>query len=162
MTTFTTTVASGNNWTTDIVTILRVLIDDPAGSVYSNSRLTDIVVVAGHFVSKEFVLDNEYSIDLSDQSINSDPDENFKNLTALKAAMLVLAAEAKTMAMQGIKIVDGPSSIETGRGLSYIKMLADSAADQYAIAKTTLMAGSGRIILTPFTSQYINIAETFT
>lgn len=152
-------------WQDDVRYIVRVLIDDPLETTYSNDRLDDIIFVAAHFVVQEVALDSEYIISIATQTITPDPilDIDFKNLTGLRSAMIVLGAEAKTLATSAIRIKDGPSELETGRGISHIKALADNVADQYAIAKTSIASGNqGRIILTPFTSQYTDVGQVFT
>jgi hypothetical protein len=158
---FSTTSASSQTWLSDVVDILRVLIDDPTGATYSDARLEDIGIIAAHFVAKEVIFSSDYTIDIVEQSADPTPDADFKNLAALRAAMIVLSAEAKSMANNAIKVVDGPSSIEIGRGLSYIKALADHAANEYAVQKASYQAGWGRVILTPFTSEGIDPATPF-
>ena len=147
-------------WIDDTTMIVRALIDD-TGTTYTDNRLEDVILVAAHMISKEFILDTEYTIDLSDASISSDPDTNFVNLVALKSSMIILNAEAKALATSAVRVKDGPSEIETGRGLNYLKALADNAANQYAVARTTLLAGNMKAIMTPFTIQNVNIGEGF-
>ena len=160
MTTFTTTVAS-STWASDIITLLRVLIDDVDATTYTNARLTDVVVVAAHFISREINFDYEYIVDIPSQTMNVDPDADFKNFAALKAAILILNAELKSMTKTALTIKDGPSTIETGRGLSHLQKLYDETLDQYVVARASFRAGYFRAILSPFTTPNSNTVESF-
>lgn len=163
MTTFTTTVAS-STWASDIITLLRVLIDDVDATTYTNARLTDVIVVAAHFISREINFDYEYIVDIPSQTMNVDPDADFKNFAALKAAGIILNAEARTLAKQAFRVKDGPSEIDTGRVYVYIKGLADTMDENYAIARLAYQAGNlraCRAIFTPYTTQHTTIGEPF-
>lgn len=161
MTTFVTSLATSSDWTEDIIYILRALIGDPLGTVYTDERLRDIVIISAHLISKEFILDVEYTVDLTDGSISSDPDTNFKNITALRSAVIILTAEAKDIAKNAIRVKDGPSEIETGRGLFYVQQLLDQVSNQYAVGKATILAGQAKLIITPFTQPATDVVEPF-
>lgn len=148
-------------WTSDIIQLLRALIDDLDAITYTNARLTDIIVVAAHFVAKEINFDYTYTVNIASQTLDPDPDDDFKNFVALKASCLILGAELKQMSNNALKVIDGPSTIETGRGLSFLHKLYDFNLDQYIIAKASYMAGNCRVILTPYTVPSSSIGENF-
>lgn len=163
MTTFTTTSAS-TTWTSDIIQLLRALIDDLDAITYTNARLTDIIVVAAHFVAKEINFDYTYTVNIASQTLDPSPDDDFKNFVALKSAGIILNAESRTLAKQAFRVKDGPSEIDTGRVYVYIKGLADTMDENYALAKIAYQAGNlraFRAILTPYTVPSSITGENF-
>ena len=65
------------SWQTEIPIIVRTLINDWEDQpVYSDERLLQVISVAAKYVQFDVVLDNTYTVDVSNPTITPDPTEN--------------------------------------------------------------------------------------
>lgn len=158
------------SWQTEITPIVRILIDDYAEPyTYTDSRLEEIIVIAAQMLITSIDWDKTYTISIPDVSISPDPTANTKdnafiNLTSLKAACFILMSEAKTASRQGIKISDGPSSIDTTGRLQSALKTADTMCKNFDMAKLEYMAGNsraGEAVLTPYTREDLPPGDNF-
>jgi hypothetical protein len=151
-------------WKTEMVTILRYLIDDTNFSdpTYPDARLEQMLLVAGQLVSTEVAFQATYSINVEKCTISPDPtsdpkDSGFINLSCLKAALVIVQNEYKTKSNSAIRIVDGPSSMDMTmvaqnlKGL-YEKLLEDY--ENYKVNYATSNSQVGQAILSPYGSYW--------
>lgn len=144
------------SWKTDVVKIIRGLINDLDETDYQDSRIEEVAIIAAYQVYNEVTLTNTYTISLSGETITPDPtdnsDTNFIALLSLKAACLILRWQAKTQANSAISMTDGPSSISLKGVYDSLKAEADHLCDRYEEAKTQYIMGKtlGAAILSPY------------
>ena len=145
-------------WQDDMVSMLRVVIDD-AGSnpEYTDARLEEVIVVAAQFTKKDVDFDNDYTISISDVSITPDPatnsDHPFINLVTLRAACLLANSEYKTEGARAISVRDGSSSIDQRGVADSRKNWRDMICQDYASAEREYRMGNsqaGKAILGPY------------
>jgi len=102
-------------WNIDLVTMVRSLIGDMAGSTYSDNRLRQMIVIAAFEVNNTTSIKKSYEINISKVTIVPDPveeqDLNFCVMTAYKAAVLIIQGEVRNQSLNSITISDGTSSI---------------------------------------------------
>lgn len=102
-------------WNIDLVLMTRTLIGDLAGSVYTDNRIRQILIIAAFEVNNTTSIKKSYEIDIANVNIVPDPieekDLNFCVMTAYKAAVLILQAEVRNQSLNSITISDGTSSI---------------------------------------------------
>lgn len=145
----------------DILMMLRVLINDIAGTIYSEDSLTRLALTSAIIVKKELYFEQEYTVNLQLLTISPDPEEDFTLFVSHKAAILLLSSEMRTKTSQSIKIVDGPSTIDLSNISKDMKSLLDFLTAQYDRMKLdfTLHANNqgsfGYAIMTPTTVEYI-------
>jgi len=145
----------------EILIILRVLINDVLGNLYSDSDLNRIIVVAAGLVKREISVDTVYTLDYNSFLISPEPiDEVFMNFTALKAAIILLRGELKDISTNSFKITDGPSTIDTTSRYSSSRGVLDDLLEQYALDKVSYsinnsIGGYRAIITTPTTQNEI-------
>jgi len=145
----------------EILIILRVLINDVLGNLYSDSDLNRIIVVAAGLVKQEISVDTVYTLDYNSFLISPEPiDEVFMNFTALKAAIILLRGELKDISTNSFKITDGPSTIDTTSRYSSSRGVLDDLLEQYALDKVSYsinnsIGGYRAIITTPTTQNEI-------
>jgi len=145
----------------EILIILRVLINDVLGNLYSDSDLNRIIVVAAGLVKQEISVDIVYTLDYNSFLISPEPiDEVFMNFTALKAAIILLRGELKDISTNSFKITDGPSTIDTTSRYSSSRGVLDDLLEQYALDKVSYsinnsIGGYRAIITTPTTQNEI-------
>jgi len=145
----------------EILIILRVLINDVLGNLYSDSDLNRIIVVAAGLVKQEISVDIVYTLDYNSFLISPEPiDEVFMNFTALKAAIILLRGELKNISTNSFKITDGPSTIDTTSRYSSSRGVLDDLLEQYALDKVSYsinnsIGGYRAIITTPTTQNEI-------
>jgi len=145
-------------WQTEMVTILRYLIDDINSVIYNDTRLETTITVSAQLIQVEVDFDKTYTIDVEVPSITPDPtattqDNGFINLVVLKAACIILSGEAKAKALEAIKIVDGPTTIDTSQRHKALEERAQKMCAEYAQARIQYMAGNsraGQSVITPF------------
>ena len=141
----------------EILIILRVLINDVLGNLYSDSDLNRIIVVAAGLVKQEISVNTVYTLDYNSFLISPEPiDEVFMNFTALKAAIILLRGELKNISTNSFKITDGPSTIDTTSRYSSSRGVLDDLLEQYALDKVSYsinnsIGGYRAIITTPTT-----------
>jgi len=155
------------SWQGEITTIVRHLINDvdPDNYTYSDDRIETTISVSAQLVSTEVDFENTYVIDVEQCTLTPDPtdpttalasankDDGFINLTALKAACIILGSEMKTYALTSVRITDGPSSIDTSSVAQQLKFMYEFACKRYEEYKFNYAAGSnavGKAILSPY------------
>ena len=138
-------------WTTDMVTILRYIIDDvDSTQTYADSRLETLIVTAAQLTKEDVTFSKTYTLNIASATISPDPtddtrDDGFINLVCLKAACLLAGAEFKTEASKGIMVRDGSASIDT-RGVSQSKKdWRDHICENYAKAERDFKTGNSKV-----------------
>lgn len=119
------------SWKVEMPIIIRTLINDiGAIPTYSDERLQQVIVVAAKYVQFDVVLDNTYSLNISEPAISPDPTDNnddiFISLTCLKAACIIDQSSLRTKAaLEGIRAALGPASLSVGGSLAGLKMILE-------------------------------------
>lgn len=110
-------------WDTEIIRIVRVLINDLNSPYeYSDRRLLQTIVVAAKYVQFDAVLDHDYDIDILNPNISPDPtldnDSIFISIVSLKAACIIDQSNFRTKAsLEGVRAALGPASLSTSGSL---------------------------------------------
>lgn len=153
------------SWQTEMTIIVRTLINDldPVSPTYSDSRIEQVITVAGTFVQQEANLSNTYTINVSAPSIINDPttptrDDAFVALTCLKAACIIDQSTYRTKATtDGIRAALGSASIQVAGNLSGFKAILDQGpcAMYQQLLEDTNVGGEGAVnviqaVLSPF------------
>jgi len=108
------------SWQTEIPIIVRTLINDWSDQpVYSDERIIQVITVAAKYVQFDVVLEHQYSVDVSNLTLDPDPtvdkDEIFISLVSLKAACIIDQSNLRTKAaIEGIRAALGPASLSVG------------------------------------------------
>lgn len=137
-------------WLDEMTLMLRHVIDDvDLPYTYTDPRLEETVLVAAQFAIIEMSFDKTYVVDVDGLTLTPDPtasvrDNGFISLVTLKAACLILKAEAKIAANTSFKIVDGPSQIDTTSQALHVQKRADKMCEDYEDAKMRYQAGNSR------------------
>jgi len=108
-------------WTTDLVTMTRILINDVLlPQKHADSYLQQVLITAGIIVSNDVELQYNYVFDIANLTISPDPvisgDVIVQALLPLKAACIINAGQFQSSIGQAIKVRDGDSSIDTSVG----------------------------------------------
>lgn len=150
--------------------IVRYLINDvdPTSYTYVDSRIQTSILVAAQLTQNEIDFNKIYTISVADSGLTPDPtttpaDQSFINLVAMRAAVIIYGGEYKLASKSSLKVVDGPSQIDTTGQFTNFGKLYQSAVDAYNKAKIDYIAGNsigGRAILTPFTYGNDNIQNS--
>lgn len=148
------------SWEIEIPIIVRTLINDLEDQqVYTDERLKQIISVAAKYVQFDVVLDHQYSVDVSTNTITPDPtidrDEIFISLVSLKAACIVDQSILRTKAAnEGIRAALGPALLSVNGSLDGIKMIIEMGAcaayDELVSHWDVAQATTARAILSPF------------
>lgn len=148
-------------WQTEMTPILRFLISDldPTAYVYSDARLQQSILIGAQLVSTELTFNKPYEINIAGSSLTPDPtdatrDDSFINLVCLKSAAIVYGGELRLAGGKSMKVVDGPSQIDTTTMYGNYAKLYQSAVDAYNKARINYVAGNsigGQMVSTPFT-----------
>jgi len=147
-------------WETELILILRHLIDDLDSSTYSDSRLMELLLVSAQLIQTTIQFSNTYVVDVDSLSLDPNPttepkDKGFILLTCYKAACILRGSEYKSALQSGFKVSDGQSSLDSTGTQGGYKSLMESACKEYESAKKEyLITGnvSGRAIIGPFSS----------
>jgi len=136
----------------DTLIYLRHIVDDTDEDnyEYSDKRLTTLIFVAASYVSSDIAAG--YDISLCGQTISPDPDSNFINLVALRAACMLTRSVHTSWARNDFKVSDGPTTVDVKGMADKSKAAADSICQQYEKAKTDHLMGrtlTGYIVSTP-------------
>lgn len=121
-------------WDTEIIRIVRVLINDLTSPYeYSDRRLTQTITVAAKYVEFDVVLDTTYTVDVINNTISPDPTTNgdniFVSLVGLKTACIIDQSNLRTKAsLEGIKTALGPASLSVSGSLVGWKHIIDTGA----------------------------------
>ena len=153
-------------WQTEMVALLRTLINDTASTpTYTDDRLEQVLVTAARFVSMELRFAQPYQGNITSVQIVPDPtdeangfrDEFYINLTCLKAACIIDRGSAGAAAGQAIMIRDGTSQIDLREAFkAKLSLIAkgwcavyDDVKDEYLVGQTGSVT-MGLAIMGPF------------
>lgn len=158
-------------WETEIVELLRIMINDMDDSAYryTDARLQKVIVGAAQMVITEvgnrFI--TTYTTDIMATSITPDPcdrevgtrDDDFINLTLLKAACFIDNCVARDAARKGgISIREWNTSLDTkGLFASALAILEKGWCKNYQESVFNFMIGNSdvcRAVLSPFRTIY--------
>lgn len=139
-------------WDTDLVLMVRVLVNDLAEPYkHSDEYLRRVVVCAGILVRKDIELPFDYVLDMANSTITPDPVDSADSVTMallpLKAACIINQAQYLSAVGQAIKVRDGDSQIDTSvsfKGYQDIIKLGPCAT--YAKLKWELQACSAAAV----------------
>lgn len=149
------------SWQGQISTMVRYLVDDidPTNYKYANKRVETTILVAAQFVTLQTDFNNTYTINVEQCTLSPDPtdtdtkDNAFINLTALKAACIMLGSEVRSESGNAISIKDGPSAIDLRGVASTLVTLYQDLCKKYDQMLLDYRAGSsvaGQAILGPY------------
>jgi hypothetical protein len=122
------------SWHNELITITRTLINDLDEPYdYSDSRIEQILVVAAKYLQFDINLDYDYTIDVTNVTINPDPteqnDSTFISMVCLKAACIIDQGTFRTKsALEGIRTALGPASVSIGGSLAGWQAIIDHGA----------------------------------
>lgn len=148
-------------WQSESIVVLRIMIDDwGSPPTFTDARLEQLFLVAAQLVNSEMNFSTTYTVDLDECSLSPDPttgtkDNNFFNLTCLKAACILDQAQARTAAGRAVQISSFKSSIRLTDVAShrlallkegYCKLYAETKL-QYELDRASV---AGAAIMTPF------------
>jgi hypothetical protein len=150
-------------WDEEMIILLRHVIDDlDTVPKYSDDRLAQLILLSGQYVQNENAFLQTYNIDIVDLDITPDPtnekagtrDEQFIDLTILKAACLLSSSGLLKVAAENMSVREGPYSFDgrgklTGRNLA-AKTWCDAykdAAWEYGLYQRL---ETGRAIIGPY------------
>lgn len=119
------------SWQIEIPLIIRSLIND-FDEVYSDSRLVQTASIAARYTIIDLNLDNEYTIDVVNNTISPDPcgettrDNTFVSFVALRSSCLLDQSTFRTKAIhEGIKAGLGPANLQVSGNLAGYKTVLD-------------------------------------
>jgi hypothetical protein len=149
------------SWQSEIPLIVRTLINDLDlnNPTYSDDRLLQVITVAAKYVQFDVVLDQLYTVDVVNKTINPDPtlnnDSIFISLVGLKASCIIDQSALRTKAaMEGIKAALGPAQLAIAGSLSGFNLIIDkgpcAAYDELTSHWDVREATAVRAILSPF------------
>lgn len=159
-------------WQDEMVITTRVLINDlNTPYEFSDSRIEQVLVVAGKYVQFDVNLDHLYTIDVITPSITPDPtidnDSIFISLCCLKAACIIDQGTFRTKAaLEGIRTALGPASLSFGGSIAgYRDIIAHGACalyDELTSHWDVKNATAWAAILSPFVNnrydpRYLNV-----
>jgi hypothetical protein len=154
------------SWQIELPLMVRTLINDwDDQPVYSDDRLSQVIVVAAKYVQIDVQLPNEYSIDISNPQITPDPiinkDDIFVGMVALKSACMMDQSSLRTKAaMEGIRAALGPANLSVAGSLAGITTILEKGPcvlyqelkDTWNISE----ASNIKAILSPFVGNNFN------
>jgi len=149
------------SWQTEMVTILRHLINDvdETNYKYNDDRLASTLLVAARLMFLNVDFAQTYAIDVSAITITPDPtslitpDDSFIILTCLRASCIILSSEIKAESGNAISIKDGPSAIDLRGVTQTLTMLYKDLSSKYDKLLLQYRAGNslgGAAILGPY------------
>jgi len=153
-------------WTTDMVLIVRGLINDLVTPyTYTDERLQELICIGAVLTMQEVDFDTAYVVDLSASTITPDPsvagDDDFEALVSLKTACIISRGEQRDAAKKAVSVKDGPAFIDTKDRAKQLGGLAEDACKAYDRARMSYQMGDGSVgkaIVGPYNSG--NSADT--
>lgn len=147
-------------WSEEMPLILRGLLQDHSiPPKYADDRLIEMILIAARTVQRQVQFRRPYLSDIVEKTIDPDPadpedrDEDFINLTCLKAACMLVTAEVREFTAQGVSIRDGSSSLSLSRNPKSLEIMQgtyceelENAIYEYKVGGS----GAGEAILSPF------------
>lgn len=144
-------------WEEQCVEIVRVLIND-IGAIekYEDCRIERVLLVAASQLIQEINSSITYTVDITGATITPDPvesnDSAFVNLLCLKAALMITNGELRVYALGGMKVIDGPSTIDVGSAFNGVKALYTDLLTKYERERMLYQMGqNGQSVSTPTT-----------
>lgn len=129
------------SWDTEIVTMVRYLINDYGTTPkYSDDNIINQILISAIFVQQENSFTASYTVNLDNQTIRPDPtssasrDESFLWLVTLKTCCAIAQSELKLAAGQAIAIKDEQSSIDLRGTLDGKKIVSGNFCADYTNA----------------------------
>jgi len=148
-------------WQTGMTPILRYLINDvdPTDYTYTDARLQTSILVGAQLIQYEVDFGKTYVVDVANSGLTPDPmsdpiDNPFINLVCLKAAVIIYGGELRLATKTSLKVVDGPSQIDTTGQYGNLAKLYQEAVERYEKGKIDYVAGNSigaQSVLTPYT-----------
>lgn len=146
------------SWEQECVEIVRVLINDISDVLkYEDCRIERVLVVSATQLIQEVSFPTTYTISVAGATISPDPtddvrDTAFINLWCLKTALIITGGEMRKYALAGIKVTDGPSTIDVSSAYNAIKGVYTDLQMKYEKERMLYqMSRSGQSITTPST-----------
>lgn len=150
---------------TELTELLQVMLLDFAGTKYTESQLKRVLMLAAFQVNQELSFDNDYLVNITQESITPDPtatatrDDAFINLVCIKGACIIDRGSAALAATQAISVKDGSSAIDLRGPLQgKLELLKHGWCKVYQDAKFEHELGTapvaGAAITTPFRTYY--------
>lgn len=148
-------------WTTEMVTMLRYMINDLGEPpIYSDERLEKLIAASAKLAIGEIQFSVTYTVDISTPNITPDPtepetlDEEFETIVLLKAVCLLMGSQIKSggLSFGGYSLIDGPWKIDTRGSEKEFSAEKKTACDDYAQARYDYIYGNffGKAILSAF------------
>lgn len=143
-------------WQTELVEILRVLVNDMDSTNYkfADDTLQRVLIVAGRQIGLEMAFSQTFTADIDALNFTPDPtndaggtrDDSFNNLCCLKAACIIDRGQAMDAANKAVRVKDGSSSVDLlGMLQGKLKLLQQGWCAVYQDAKKEYMAGQVRV-----------------
>ena len=143
-------------WADEMVPIVRQLINDVQGTQYSDDQIDTTIVVAAQLLKKDVSFDVEYAVSIASGTISPDPtavpagqlpngatrDDAFIKLTSLRAGMVLLNQQVLNYAIAAVRLVDGPSTIDSTAIVRGIQQAFSTLATEYNEARLQYLAGA--------------------
>jgi hypothetical protein len=167
------------SWQGQMGTMLRYLVNDTDANNYqfSDQRIETTLLVAAQLTMMDASFVNEYQVNVESCLLSPDPtdtetkDNDFVNLTVLKAACVMLGGQIRSEAGNAISIKDGPSAIDLRGVAGTLSTLYMDICEKYEKLKDSYKRGVasdlGESVFTPYSpgSDYVsrgyNVGEFF-
>ena len=156
-------------WETEMTLIVRTLINDFAEPpTYSDSRIQQVIVIAGTYVQEQANLSTYYDINVTDVTITPDPttpvrDDIFVGLTTLKAACILDQSTYRTKAaLEGIRTALGSANLAISGNSAAYRYILEFPGGPCALYDQLLLdwnignATAVQAILSPFAGNDFN------
>lgn len=151
-------------WKTEMTIMLRVLIDDLGEDDFCDDRLHHLLVVAGSYVEQDLELTTDYTINIVTPDFDPDPttstprDDDFVNLTVLKAACLIDKGSLRAAAaINGLEARCGPAQLKVLRRMDgFATLIEHGYCKAYEEAMLQYRFGNANIIrgiMSPFINE---------
>ncbi len=148
-------------WQTEMVRIIRYIINDLDSSNYSftDTRLEETVLVASQLVLTEIDFEQTYTVDVDALSLSPDPttgddkDDAFISLVSLKSACVILGSEVRTNSLNSVSVRDGQAAIDMRGVTAGLSDLYKDMCLKYDQAVLQYKAGNsiaGQAVLSPY------------
>lgn len=158
------------SWQGQMGTMLRYIINDinPDNYQYTDKRIETTLLVAAQLTMMDATFLNNYNINIETCLLSPDPtelatkDNDFVNLTVLRAACVMLGSEIRSEAGNAISIKDGPSAIDLRGVAGTLSTLYTDICEKYQKLKDSYKKGIstdiGQAVLGPYSpgSDYIS------
>lgn len=157
-------------WDTDLVLMLRLLINDlNVPQKHADAYLEQVIVLSAILADQEVDFAASYIYDMSNVSITPDPIDNgdtmFQALVPLKAACVLNQGDFQKAIGQGIKVRDGDSSVDTTASFGgYKDILNLGPCASYEKLKKQILVADGAgfygAVISPFRGVNDNPLDT--